>query len=213
MGTDSKKNKIYYLANRERIKKYSKAYKQDNSEKIKVVAKLYRQSHPEKVKIRDKKYYLANREQILQHKREYYLDNIDKIRARGIEFRCVNKVKLKNYRLVNKVKGYERHKKWLRNNPDKLSGYSRKYYALRHGVNHVDYDEIYIYERDGWICGICGRKINKRLKHPNPLSRSIDHILPISRGGMDAPVNLQASHLRCNVIKNTQSGGQLRLMG
>lgn len=88
----------------------------------------------------------------------------------------------------------------------------RKRQALKLGNHHERYTDIEIFERDGWICGICGQKINKRLKYPNPRSKSIDHIVPLSKGGADAPINLQASHLRCNIGKNANFGGQLRLI-
>ena len=89
----------------------------------------------------------------------------------------------------------------------------RKYDALKIGNGHKPYTDAYIYERDGWICGICRLKIDKRLKRPNLLSKSIDHIIPISKGGADAPINLQATHLICNIGKRNKSGGQLRLIG
>ena len=88
----------------------------------------------------------------------------------------------------------------------------RKRQALKLGNHHERYTDIEIFERDGWVCGICGQKINKRLKYPNQRSKSIDHIVPLSKGGADAPINLQASHLRCNVGKNANFGGQLRLL-
>ncbi len=82
-----------------------------------------------------------------------------------------------------------------------------------YGVRREVYHDVDIYERDGWMCGICGQKINKRIKHPDPRSGSIDHIVAISAGGIDVSINLQAAHLRCNQGKGTRSGGQLRLIG
>jgi 5-methylcytosine-specific restriction endonuclease McrA len=48
------------------------------------------------------------------------------------------------------------------------------------------------------ICGICNLPIDLRLKYPDPMSFSIDHIVPRSQGGTHAMHNLQASHLSCN---------------
>jgi hypothetical protein len=39
----------------------------------------------------------------------------------------------------------------------------------------------------------------------DPLSASIDHILPKSRGGTDDDGNLQITHLRCNLLKHDQA--------
>ena len=52
------------------------------------------------------------------------------------------------------------------------------------------------------VCAICGQPIDKRLKFPNPLSPSIDHIIPVSKGGHPADIqNLQLTHLKCNQLK------------
>lgn len=60
-----------------------------------------------------------------------------------------------------------------------------------------------IFERDGWVCLIpgCGRPIQRELKHPDPMSASVDHIVPLSRGGGDTAPNKRAAHLRCNVSR------------
>lgn len=65
-------------------------------------------------------------------------------------------------------------------------------------------------ERDGLDCGICGDGIDLTLTYPHPLSKSVDHVLPRSRGGADRMTNYQLSHLRCNVIKNNREGFTLR---
>jgi 5-methylcytosine-specific restriction endonuclease McrA len=55
-----------------------------------------------------------------------------------------------------------------------------------------------IYERDGWTCGICDEPVNRDLKWPDPLSVSLDHIVPVSRGGGHTRANTRCSHLICN---------------
>lgn len=61
-------------------------------------------------------------------------------------------------------------------------------------------------ERDGWKCGICAGPLNRRRKWPDPLSISIDHILPIAKGGEHLnPANLRLSHLSCNVRRGARS--------
>lgn len=58
-----------------------------------------------------------------------------------------------------------------------------------------------IFERDKWICGICGLPIDRTKKHPDPKSVSIDHRIPLCLGGEHSEANVQASHLRCNARK------------
>jgi len=40
------------------------------------------------------------------------------------------------------------------------------------------------------------------LSHPHPLSASIDHIIPLSRGGTHVEGNVNGVHLRCNIQKS-----------
>lgn len=53
------------------------------------------------------------------------------------------------------------------------------------------------------VCGICGQPVDKSLPYPDPMSATVDHIIPINRGGHPADLaNLQLSHLRCNRAKS-----------
>lgn len=74
-------------------------------------------------------------------------------------------------------------------------------------------DRNTIFERDGWRCGLCHKRVDKKLVWPHPKSASEDHIIPISDGGLHIAANLQCAHLICNLRKNNGAGGQLRLFG
>lgn len=53
------------------------------------------------------------------------------------------------------------------------------------------------------ICGICGQPVDFGLKFPHPLSASIDHIIPVSKGGHPSDIgNMQLAHLFCNRQKS-----------
>jgi 5-methylcytosine-specific restriction endonuclease McrA len=70
-----------------------------------------------------------------------------------------------------------------------------------------------IRERDKNRCGLCGRVVGTR-PWPDPLSASLDHIVPLSEGGAHDPANVHLAHLGCNLAKGARGGGeQLRLMG
>ena len=58
------------------------------------------------------------------------------------------------------------------------------------------------------VCGICGRPVNFDKRFPDPWSPTLDHIIPISKGGDPASLNnLQLAHFRCNRIKATKTAG------
>ena len=55
------------------------------------------------------------------------------------------------------------------------------------------------------VCGICGRPVDKKLPFPNPWSPTIDHIIPVQKGGDPVNLeNLQLAHLACNRAKATK---------
>ncbi len=53
------------------------------------------------------------------------------------------------------------------------------------------------------VCGICGRPVDFSLEFPHPLAKSVDHIVPVSRGGHPSDIeNLQLAHWTCNRQKS-----------
>jgi endogenous inhibitor of DNA gyrase (YacG/DUF329 family) len=67
--------------------------------------------------------------------------------------------------------------------------------------------------RDKNRCHICRRKIGKHA-HPHPRSRSLDHLVPLTKGGEHTPENVALACLGCNVSKGNRGGNeQLLLIG
>lgn len=59
------------------------------------------------------------------------------------------------------------------------------------------------------ICALCGKPVDFKLKFPNPLSPTIDHIVPVSKGGHPSDIsNLQLAHLSCNRAKANKTAKQ-----
>jgi hypothetical protein len=94
------------------------------------------------------------------------------------------------------------------------NGYSHVRRVRRRAGSHEKFSSAEIFERDGWKCGICRRRISKRLQHPHPRSASLDHVVPLSQGGNHLRSNARAAHLRCNISRGNRGGGeQLALIG
>jgi len=58
-----------------------------------------------------------------------------------------------------------------------------------------------IFERDNWICQICGKPVDKNLKYPDPYVATLDHIVPLAKGGNHTRDNVQLAHFICNSYK------------
>lgn len=61
--------------------------------------------------------------------------------------------------------------------------------------------DLEIFERDGWVCRLCGDPVLPFIRCPHPRSASIDHIVPVSQGGQHVALNLQLAHFGCNSAK------------
>lgn len=81
----------------------------------------------------------------------------------------------------------------------------KKRYALGRGAADAEsfsYGEIF--DRDNWTCGICSDPVDRLLEWPDPMSASLDHIVPVSQGGAHVRDNAQCAHLGCNVSKGAR---------
>lgn len=87
--------------------------------------------------------------------------------------------------------------------------------ARQLGVRYEPVSPVKVFNRDGWRCGLCRKTVNRNLKHPHPLSPSLDHIIPMNEvdQGDHTYVNVQCAHLRCNYLKGRTGSSQLRLVG
>jgi hypothetical protein len=74
--------------------------------------------------------------------------------------------------------------------------------ARRFGGLYEHIDRQAVFDRDGWRCGICNQPVDKTLEWPDPMSVSLDHIVPMSRGGDHSYENVQCAHLVCNQTKS-----------
>lgn len=66
------------------------------------------------------------------------------------------------------------------------------------------FDRIEIFERDGWICQICAALVDPDAPRYSYSVPSIDHIIPIARGGKHSRANVQTACLGCNVRKGVR---------
>lgn len=74
------------------------------------------------------------------------------------------------------------------------------------GMRAALYADREIFERDGWTCQIagCGKPVDRTAGRRHPLGATIDHVIPLSRGGADEPGNVVTAHWRCNREKSNR---------
>lgn len=50
-------------------------------------------------------------------------------------------------------------------------------------------------------CALCHEPIDYNLHHLDPMAFTVDHIVPLAKGGTDEIANKQATHRACNRTK------------
>ena len=149
--------------------------------------KAYRETHQEHRKAYGRAYYRAHQEALKANTRAYYEAHLEECKAYHLAYRKAHRQELsiKN-RAYNKA------------HPEKKKARKHKRRALEQGVMHQPYKVGDIVDRDRGVCCLCGKRVAKA-------DRSIDHILPLSMGGADAPHNVQLAHQRCNKAKSNSA--------
>ena len=100
----------------------------------------------------------------------------------------------------------------------KAAGRNFKQRARRYGVEYVRFPRTLVFERDNYICQLCKTPVlhtatyRKRDGKIHMKSPTIDHIIPMSKGGPHTPDNCQTACFGCNSKKGSRRIGQLRLV-
>lgn len=82
-------------------------------------------------------------------------------------------------------------------------------YAKIASLPQDKYERHEIADRDGWMCALCGKGIDKKLVDPyHPGYLNIDHIIPVTAPDFPGDIlsNVQASHRLCNIRKGGYKG-------
>jgi len=67
----------------------------------------------------------------------------------------------------------------------------------------IDVEDVF--QRDGWICQICLRPVSQEAKWPDVMCASLDHRIPLARGGSHTYTNVQLAHFVCNSRKGSHT--------
>jgi len=57
-------------------------------------------------------------------------------------------------------------------------------------------------ERDNFVCYLCEKSVDMSLPRTSKLGATLDHVIPVSKGGEDSLENLRLAHWVCNIKKS-----------
>lgn len=83
----------------------------------------------------------------------------------------------------------------------KADNYRRDHRITRNGKADYTISLPRLYARDGGVCQICGEHLSFEVHYNDPKYPSIDHIIPLSKGGLHRWDNVQLLCRECNMLK------------
>ena len=193
----SERLKAAYALNPEPAKKRAAKYQQENADKV----AAYRQVNRDKRNAQSKAWRESNAERVLVYQKAWYEKNLDHIKEYTKSYGEANgdllKQKSAEWRKSNPEKLKDQGKRYRQENVIKLLDKNAKRRAVLKGatVEKVDRREVYL--RDKGICGICGCPVSLE-------EVTLDHIIPLSKGGEHSYRNIQLAHLSCNSAKGAK---------
>lgn len=135
------------------------------------------------------KYYDENKEEINRRARERYSANREKYLEKARKYHAENR-----QAILDRKREYGRLYmiKWRQEHPIERRFHSRAWQSKSKG----SIDKTKITNWASRICGICTTLIEGKFH--------IDHIKPLSKGGLHAVENLQLTHPKCNLSKGSK---------
>lgn len=78
--------------------------------------------------------------------------------------------------------------------------------ARQHGATLTPGRRYEVFERDAWICQLCGGLVERDALVPEDQAPVIDHVIALALGGEHGPDNWQTAHFLCNSLKGGDEG-------
>lgn len=161
----------------------------------------WRRANKEKIDAQNAEYRAAHRDEIKERGRAYYAKNKEKIRAKGAVYAQRNKEKIAKrmatYYIENKDKRAEYAKRYAKENSEACLAIVHRRRARRAGSggSHTAAERIAKFAEWFNRCYYCGT--DQKL--------TVDHDIPLSRGGTDSIDNILPACRSCNSKKHTKT--------
>lgn len=181
---DNARRKQTYQAQRARDPEGLRQKMRDN-------LRQWRQAHPKKVYDQVMRYRARHREQFLQYQVQYHKEHIVDIHARHAAYHQRHR----ESRLLRSHLYAKSHRQQRADNEN------RRRARRRHAAVYEMIHRALVFARDQWICQLCHTRVK-------PQDASLDHIIPLSKGGEESYRNVCLVHTWCNSKKGNRAVAQ-----
>lgn len=102
------------------------------------------------------------------------------------------------------------HRLWFKDNDitaEPMRGIHKSIHGnkRKHKIRKGDMiDRHDVFEFFNWTCIVCDEPIDKNIEYPDKMSATLEHIIPLSKGGTHTWDNVAPSHLLCNGKKGNE---------
>lgn len=179
---------------------YLKSYREKHRVRIAVQKKAWYEKNKKKLSPKYRQYYLDNRETTIKRAKIWAESNPEKRREIKKRWNERNRDYFANWKRENPT--WE--KEWRKANPHKTRQYRHRRRALLKNTRSEEYTLEQIYIKDEGICQLCFVKVEISKGLPVNLTPTVDHIIPISKGGDNTLANVQLAHYGCNSRKGNR---------
>lgn len=168
---------------------YAEAY----PEKIRARNQRFYKTHLEQERDRIRRYREGHREQMREAQRRHYAEYPEQERDRG-----------RQWREANPDKNRKAERRWRQEHPEQKRTHRRNHRALKRAAEgtHTASDIEVQHQRQHGKCYYCDCKMIKSPHKPN--SATVDHVVPLDRGGRNSPDNLVIACRSCNSSKKNK---------
>jgi hypothetical protein len=205
--------KMRYLSDKDSYARKNKLYRENNQEKIKEFHKNYYQNNKEKLKNRASDYFKNNKTEILAKNKIAYLGKREKVREWGFRYRAANREKIQKRKSDDFKQKYTdesfrrfwagKNKESRLKNPVRFQLSTVRYRSRKKnaaGTFTVEQWKAKL-EYYNYSCYLCGTSLQKP---------TIEHRIPLSRGGTNWIANIAPACGSCNSAKRDKTEKEFR---
>ena len=186
------------------------AYRARHPERIKAYEASYHAAHPVEHRARCAAYYVAHRDADAERRRIYAATHREERAASDATYRAAHREEIRAvkaaYRLTHRDVIIAQFAAWVAGNPDKRREHTRKHNAKRRGAPMCEHAgcltlgaSALAWQVNPHVCWLCGTPV-----WPG-VNLHMDHVAPISKGGLHCADNLRPACADCNMRKGARA--------